>query len=101
LTAYRSDACPKKIIRPKHSSFIERTKRSAKAFRLGDRGGRRMDFDAVAHEETAEGIRVLCIPIDDEIAPAAKKLFVNIRGTALPAFSQGVSGLVVTGSRCR
>src|ERR1700674_318110 len=42
LTARRSDACPRKIIRPKHSSFIERTKRSAKAFRLGDRGGRRM-----------------------------------------------------------
>jgi len=43
LTACRSDACPKKIIRLRHSSFIERTKRSAKAFRSGNRGGQADD----------------------------------------------------------
>lgn len=32
----------KKIIRFKHSDFIERTKRSANAFKFGDRGGSRM-----------------------------------------------------------
>src|SRR2546422_11055092 len=37
-----SEACPKKIIRFKHSDFIERTKRSANAFKFGDRGGSRM-----------------------------------------------------------
>jgi len=30
-----SDACPKKIILFKHSDLIERTKRSAKAFKFG------------------------------------------------------------------
>jgi len=35
-------ACPTKIIRSRHSSLIERTKRSANAFKLGDRGGYRV-----------------------------------------------------------
>jgi hypothetical protein len=35
-------AGPKKIIRLKHSSLIERTNRSAKEFKLGERGGSRM-----------------------------------------------------------
>src|SRR3989304_2725433 len=41
-TARRSDACPMKIIRFRHSSLIDRTKRSAYAFRFGDIGGSRM-----------------------------------------------------------
>lgn len=41
-TACSRDACPKKIIRFRHSDFIERTKRSANAFKFGDRGGRRI-----------------------------------------------------------
>src|ERR1019366_2548082 len=43
-TARRNDACPTKIIRFRHSSLIERTKRSAYAFKLGDRGGSRITF---------------------------------------------------------
>ncbi|MEO7727175.1 MAG: hypothetical protein ABIS45_07970, partial [Burkholderiales bacterium] len=35
-------ACPMNIIRFRHSCFIERTKRSAYAFRFGDIGGSRM-----------------------------------------------------------
>src|ERR1700716_823285 len=31
------DACPKKVMRFKHSDFIERTKRSANAFKFGGR----------------------------------------------------------------
>ncbi|WP_429316247.1 hypothetical protein [Paraburkholderia sp. GAS448] len=56
LIAWRSDACPTKIIRRKHSSLIERTKRSAKAFRLGERGGQANVFGALADEEAAKGI---------------------------------------------
>jgi prophage regulatory protein len=41
-TACSRDACPKKIIRFRHSDFIERTNRSANAFKFGDRGGRRI-----------------------------------------------------------
>jgi len=40
--ARRSDAGPKKIIRFRHSSLMERTNRSANAFKFGDLGGRRM-----------------------------------------------------------
>jgi len=36
------------------------------------------DFDAVAHEEAAEGIGVFGVPIEDEVSLAAKKPFVNI-----------------------
>ncbi len=35
-TARRNDACPTKIIRFKRSDLIERTNRSAYAFRFGD-----------------------------------------------------------------
>jgi hypothetical protein len=38
VTARRKETCPKKIFRSRHSSLIERTKRFACAFRLGDRG---------------------------------------------------------------
>lgn len=38
----RNVPCPTKIIRSRHSSLIERTKRSANAFKLGDRGGYRV-----------------------------------------------------------
>src|SRR3569832_1885327 len=41
-SACRNEPSPKKIRRFRHSSFIERTKRSAKAFKFGDRGGSRM-----------------------------------------------------------
>jgi hypothetical protein len=42
LTARRNELCPTKIIRSRHSALIERTKRSAYAFRFGERGGNRM-----------------------------------------------------------
>jgi hypothetical protein len=41
-SARSSERLPNKIIRPTHSSFTERTNRSAKAFKLGDLGGNRI-----------------------------------------------------------
>jgi hypothetical protein len=42
MIARRSDACPTKIILSRHSSLIERTNRSACAFKFGDIGGSRI-----------------------------------------------------------
>src|SRR5882757_1620201 len=39
VIARRNDACPRKIILPRRSSLIERTNRSAYAFKFGDIGG--------------------------------------------------------------
>jgi hypothetical protein len=68
VQARRNDACPMKIIRSRHSSLIERTNRSAYAFRFGDIGGRRMTLVPwasavmfVRPDQTSEECMVLMI----------------------------------------
>jgi len=50
LSARRSDASPKRITRSKHSSFIERTNRSANALQFGARTGQRTGFTPCARQ---------------------------------------------------
>ena len=63
-TVRRNDPCPARITRRRRSSLIERTKRSACAFRFSDIGGRRIAL-VPGPEPIAELLRVFGISIDD------------------------------------
>ncbi len=46
--AFRNEPSPNRIMRSKHDSLIVLTKRSAYAFRFGERGGNFTDFTPLA-----------------------------------------------------
>ena len=53
--------------------FIERTKRSANAFKFGDRGGRRMRWMPSRSSALRNSAEYFCISVENQIPLAAKK----------------------------
>ena len=73
--------------------MIERTNRSANAFKLGDRGGKSNDLDALADENAAECVGIFHIPIKNQVSLTVKEPVIQVGEIARDLHHSSVVGM--------